>query len=572
MRARRLFILIFLTISILDVTAQRRKNRGVSNDVSKQIQAEYYFTEAEKFYILEDYAKALAMFQKSLEIDPQNAAAYYKKAQIELENDNFNDAEKDINRALELDPQNKYYYLLKIDILQRKGDLDKVAEIYEILISNLENTSGYMYELANIYLYLKQYNKAVDVYERLEKINGFTSETAFQKHHLYSQIGEKEKALKCLEDLYNKYPDEENYCISLSEYLINIGEDEQALTILKQFSQNHKGTGKINLLIGEIYRKNKQYTEAYPYLEGAFADPSISADLKIQLISQYRLIPVTEELNSLIASICETLIEHHDDEANAHAIYGDFLYETGHPDNAILAYERSIELDDSNYSVWQNLLLLYTNGNQFNEVIDISDEVLELFPNQTIFYYLAGFANLRERHYENAVIYLNQGKRMVRNQQELIDDFNSLLGEAYNGLKDFPKSDKAFEEVLKSNPDNYLVLNNYSYYLALRNENLDLAEKMSGKLAKENPEDATYMDTHAWVLFKRNKFKEAKKILEKAVLLQNVKAVHIEHYGDVLFKLGDIDGAVKQWEKARSMDSTLEFIDRKIRDKKLYEK
>jgi Tfp pilus assembly protein PilF len=145
-----------------------------------------------------------------------------------------------------------------------------------------------------------------------------------------------------------------------------------------------------------------------------------------------------------------------------------------------------------------------------------------------------------------------------------------MLGDAYNGLKEYQKSDKAYEDALAFNPNNSFVLNNYSYYLALRKENLEKAEKMSSQLIKNNPDNSSYLDTYSWVLYNREKYREARKVMERAISGGRGSATHFEHYGDILFKLGDIDGAVTQWQKSKSMDSGNALIDKKIANRKLY--
>ena len=148
--------------------------------------------------------------------------------------------------------------------------------------------------------------------------------------------------------------------------------------------------------------------------------------------------------------------------------------------------------------------------------------------------------------------------------------FNSLLGDTYNELEKYEKSEEAYEAVLKTEPNNDHVLNNYSYFLSLRKQNLDKAKRMSAKLIKNNPGDPTFLDTHAWVLYMQGNYKEAKKFLELA-LEKDASGTIIEHYGDVLFKLGDIENAVVQWNRAKGMDDTSELINKKIADRKLYE-
>ena len=105
----------------------------------------------------------------------------------------------------------------------------------------------------------------------------------------------------------------------------------------------------------------------------------------------------------------------------------------------------------------------------------------------------------------------------------------------------------------------------------MRKVNLEKAEKMSSLLAKNNPDNPTFLDTHAWVLYTRQKYKEAKKIMERAIGTGNANATHFEHYGDILYKLGDVNGAVQQWEKARGLNANSEMLNKKIANRKIYE-
>jgi Tfp pilus assembly protein PilF len=138
-------------------------------------------------------------------------------------------------------------------------------------------------------------------------------------------------------------------------------------------------------------------------------------------------------------------------------------------------------------------------------------------------------------------------------------------------LKEYQKSDKAYDDALALNPDNVIVLNNYSFFLTVRKEHLDKAEKMSATLIKSNPDNPTFLDTHAWVLYSRQKYKDAKRIIERAISTGKASATHFEHYGDILYQLGEIDNAVKQWEKARGMNAKSDILNKKIANRKIYE-
>ena len=156
---------------------------------------------------------------------------------------------------------------------------------------------------------------------------------------------------------------------------------------------------------------------------------------------------------------------------------------------------------------------------------------------------------------------------------KLIADVYAKLGDSYHGLSDHPKSDSCYNESLKLDQNQY-VLNNYSYYLSLREESLPKAKRMAKKANELMPGNASFEDTYGWVLFKLEEYEEAKIQMEKSLTNGgSERPVILDHYGDVLYMLGEYDKAVEYWQQARDKDSKLELIniDFKIREKKLYE-
>ena len=152
-------ILLGLILSIANpdkVWAQKNKKKKESNKElsEKDIrEAEYYFTEGQKYYILEDFAKSFVLFQKCLVIDNTSAAAHYKIAQILLKGDEIDKALVSINETLKLEKYNKYYYLLAADLYTRQSNFERAAEIYEEMISKIPGTEEYYFDLAAIYLF-----------------------------------------------------------------------------------------------------------------------------------------------------------------------------------------------------------------------------------------------------------------------------------------------------------------------------------------------------------------------------------------------------------------------------------
>ena len=114
----------------------------------------------------------------------------------------------------------------------------------------------------------------------------------------------------------------------------------------------------------------------------------------------------------------------------------------------------------------------------------------------------------------------------------------------------------AYNTALTYNEKNVYVLNNYSYYLALRGENLNIAKDMIVKcneLTADNP-NASFLDTYAWVLYKLEEYSLAKIQIVKAIDLQKNSATLFDHYGDILDKLGLVNDALVQWKKSLSIN------------------
>jgi tetratricopeptide (TPR) repeat protein len=566
------------------VSAQRKKKEAgdVYATGLKLREAEFYFTEGEKFFILEDYAKALLYYQRALEITPDNATIHYKIAEVLSRNNKQEDLLKasfSIENALKLEKKNKYFYVLAANIYGGLTKFDKAAWAYETLLQEVPGTEEYLYELAAVYQYANKFDEAIKTYNRAENALGISEISSVQKMRILIEQGKVKEGIAEGEKLINAFPGEERYVMAFAEILSQKGYRNDAIKYLERFTQENKEAGNAQMLLAGMYRDNNQEEKARPLLLTLFDDSAIELSSKIIILASYnaelnqnkvKKISDVEKENFALA-LFEKLNSQHAGQPNVHVIGGDLYLAMGKSREAVKQYTMAIESTEVNYEVWQNLLYLEIELEQFDDVIKHADQALELFPNQGMLHYFHGFAHLRRRHYEEAIVSLEQAKRLAQSDSNFMSDISNLLGDAYNSTKAYDKSDKAYDESLAFNPNNNTALNNYSYYLALRKTNLEKAEKMSSLLTKNNPDNPTFLDTYAWVLYTREKFKEAKKVIERAIETGNANATHFEHYGDILFKLGDVNGAVQQWQKARGMNANSEILNKKIANRKMYE-
>ena len=544
-------------------------------------EAEFYFTEGEKYFILEDYTKALHAFMRVVELNPENPTIHYKIAEILSKSTKEEDLQRagvSIETAIRLDKKNKYFYLLASNIFTSLNNFPKAEQWLEAMMKEVKGTEEYLYELAAIYQYDKKPDEAIKIYNRAESLLGITEVSSLQKQKIYLEKGKVNEAIAEGEKLLEAYPDEERYVMGFAEILAQKGQIKKAIEAIEKYLVPHPEAGPARILLAGLYRENGEEAKARDLLKETFKDPSIDVSSKVLVLGTYsaqisrnhqKNLP-DQDMDSFALVLFSTLKNQYPGDPNVHLVGGDLYLAMRRKEEAEKEFLSAIQNGTTSFEAWQNLLSLESESNKIDSLIFHSEQGLEIFPNQAMLYYFNGYGNIRKGHYRQAASALEQAKKLSANNPPLIADINSMLGDAYNGTKEYAKSDKSYEEALAFNPNNDFVLNNYSYYLALRKENLEHAEKMAAQAIKNQPGNTSFLDTYAWVLYNREKYKEARKIIEKALAQPGPSSTLYEHYGDILFQLGDVEGAVVQWEKARSLTSQHELIDKKIANRRLY--
>jgi tetratricopeptide (TPR) repeat protein len=564
---RKIYFILF-PLGLLFSCSTSKQTSSKNDEYNPEVTA--LFLDASKQKLIGNYDKAIDFCQQALELDKDNHAVLYELSQLYMLTGSYGYSIDNAEKAVKLNPKNEWYNLHLAHLYRANGLYKEAANVYEGLVKNHPKKMDYAMLLAEIYIYSGQQQKAIDALTKIEQSMGVNEEISLQKRDLHLQLGEKSKAVAVMQELIKNYPSEYRYYGYLAETYETIGDSQKAFETYQKVLQLDPENGIVHFYLFQYYIKANKEQEAINHLSYVYKSSDITIDLKIQILLTL-IERNTEKFNTLSYELLDILSAQHPTEAKTYSIYGDFLRRDKRIIEAIDKYRLAVELDNTRFAIWNELMILETEANKFDWMEEDSQKAMEIFPAQPGFYLFNGLANLQLKNYKKSVESLNSGKALVIDNKPALLQFYHYLGDAYHKLGEHEKSDKNYDLALEIDPLNPTVLNNYAYYLSLRGEQLDKAEKMIKKANELYPNQISFLDTYGWVMYKKGDYEKAKELIKKAIELGAKSGEVYEHLGDAYFKLGMINEAMEYWNKALSEKDHSELLPKKISDKKLYE-
>lgn len=539
-----------------------------SSTTTVRMEQETLFADGMRFMMTDELTKAVAQFAKVLQKNPDNAAAQYATATAFSKTGKTTEAIPYAAKAYALDNTNKFYALLLAELYVKQKRYGDAEQLYEAMLKRGPENAEYGVELAAIYLFDDKPDKALETYNRVERDLGVNEEISRQKQRIYLKQNKIDKAVAEAEKLAQSEPGDPDYLLEGAELLVANDRNDEAIGWIDRALKLNPDLPQAHVLLADIYRKKGDTARVTEELNKVITNPNLEAGLKARILSSYADLTSNNAVAQQDAlKMGEQLAKANPNDPKSQVMVADLFLQQGRKADARDAYARAARLDGSVYEVWGALLQLDGELNQTDSLLKHSEEALEVFPTQGLFWYSNGSANLIKRRYQQSVDSFEESQKLLAatSSRELQTGILAQLGDAYNGLGNHEKSDEAYEAVLKVDPLNDHVLNNYSYFLSLRKEKLPRALQLSQKLVERHPTESTYLDTHAWVLYVSKDYAKAKQYLEKAVAdPAGASGTILEHYGDVLYQLGESDKALEQWKRAKAKGGAGPELDRKI--------
>lgn len=564
-------ILVFLMCICVfpSLHAQDDANRGVVpagvSEAEQKANADA-FANAYKFILLENTASAQSAFEAIVAQYKWDAASRYELARIYAGAGRLQDAQGLAEEAYKLDPSNKWYGELLGSLYEQTGNFKDLMTLLEEMLKKNPNNTDALEKMASVWMSEGRPAKAIDCLDKIEAISGISEELSLHKQRIYAGMKKNREAANELVKLSEAFPDEDRYKVMLAEFYGETGDYKQAIKIYDQLLAKDPEDVYTAISMADMYQKMGDRDKVYSTLKKAFASTRLGAEPKLQVfLTLYTPEQIYDTEKEQALDLVTVLVQAHPSDPKLLAIKGDLLYKKGENAGAYVALKQSLTADSSRYFVWEQMLFVLSSLNDSAGLESYSSRCRQLFPFQPVPYLFEGMMKARQGNHPAAAKLFADGKALVSGNSALSEQFAMFLGDTYHQMNEIAKSDSAYEEALRYNPDNTYVLNNYAYYLSVRNEQLAKAEKMSAKAIAAEPNNATFLDTYAWVLYKLGRYEESLYWMQKTLAAdESPSATLYEHAGDILFKLNRVDEAVDMWQKAINLDPSQEKIKQKI--------
>ncbi len=399
---------------------------------------------------------------------------------------------------------------------------------------------------------LEDWDKALEVYDALQKQQGDDFNLLVRKQNVYSQAGKHKEGLAELKKLLKANPENSEYYALLAMRYQEAGDMKKVAKTFKKMAKLDTIGGVAQMMLCRYYMQQKSYEKAFNALQSAIKSGQVGERANVEQVIKLLQADTTKNATQYRNVLSGLLIEQYPENAIGYLFKAREYGEKEDYENAKTVLDKALEIDPTNYNGLLQLALIQNVEKNWAELYETSKKALELYPQEYLFYIFKGLAASQQKKYELAELALTTGFLYAKDDKGK-NDIQELLADVYYKTGKVEKSFELFEEMLAKKPDNISILNNYAYFLALENKELDKAEKMSKKTVEKEPESATFLDTYAWVLYVQKNYAEAMKYMEKAIKClkedEEGSAEMWEHYGDILLKMGKKNEAVKHWKK-----------------------
>ena len=543
-----------------------KKQKGETEQVSLSFEQrrkfDYYFLEAVRMKEQGKYDAAYELYTHCLDINPMSGAALYEISQFYMYLGQEEKGEEALKQAIRSDESNFWYKQTLAAFYEQKRNVPKAISVYENMAEQFPSRLEPLMSLVDLYSRTKSYQNVVNALNRLEELDGKSEQISMEKFRMYLLMGKQDSAFIEIENLSKEYPYDLRYQTILGDVYLNNEKYQEALDIYRHILKEEPNYAPAVLSMASYYQKTGQDSLYQLQLDTILMNDNVPSDTKMELMRQNILqSEQTTKDSTQIVALFQRILARPQQNADLAMLCAQYMITKNMKKESIPVLEQVLSLDPENKPARLQLLSYAIQDNDLDEVIRIATSALEYHPDALEFYYYQGIAYYQQEKLDEALDVFTRGVRQIneKSDKQIASDFYAILGDIYHQKGRSEESYAAYDSSLVYNPDNIGTLNNYAYFLSVDKKHLDKAEEMSYRTVKAEPDNETYLDTYAWILFEKGRYTEARIYIEQALRNGGEKSrVIVEHCGDIYYMLGEKEKALEYWKKADAIKETEE--------------
>lgn len=560
------------------MTAGAKKND--SNAEELQRKSHYVFLEAMRKKAIGEFDSYYELLRYAYNLDTANTAIGYYLGYMSLVSED-NTAEKlETNLSLmrkhfDSVPEDQYESAMYGNVCNKLRRNDEALRVWSRLVGLFPSNVNFKYKLADTYAAKGNFKQAIAIYDSIEVNEGMSIPITLRKvnyHMAYNDTaGSIDEGLR----LVKSAPANVDYNLFMGNMYLQFSEHDSAMLYFDKALEIDPNNGYAYLYKADYYKLAGDSVNYDKQIYNALINKNIEIDQKISVLTDY----VRESLRDTIMAseraenLFSVLIDQHPHESAIHDLYSQYLVTVKDYGGAAEQLGYVLDLEPANAENWKKLMLINLMDENYEEAFKAADKALEYNPDNIELYQYIAPAYYQIEEYDKAIAtYAVAMEKADTTDSELMSSLASGLGDVYFMKKDTLKAFEQYEKALEYNPGNIMAMNNYAYFLAESGHDLDKAERLSGMSVKYEPENPTYLDTYAWIYFKKGEYSLALTYMKAAIANSDGEqsAELYEHYGDILFMNGFHEEALPNWEKALELNPDSEILQRKVKHKTFF--
>ena len=573
-----LFVLCAILISCgTSRQGGKKQRKGTKAQVvltpEQQRKYDYFFLEASRLKMKDDYSAAFDLLQHCLTINPNASSALYEISQYYMYLKQVPQGQAALEKAVENDPDNYWYSQGLASLYQQQNELDKAVTLLEQMVVRFPAKQDPLFNLLDLYGRQEKYDEVISTLNRLEKRMGKNEQLSMEKFRIYLQMKDDKKAFQEIESLVQEYPMDMRYQVILGDVYLQNGKKQEAYDVYQKVLAAEPDNPMAIFSMASYYKQTGQEELYQQQLDTLLLNKKVTPDTKVGVMRQ--MIVENEQADkdsTQIIALFDRIMKQEQDDPQIPMLYAQYLLSKNMESESVPVLEQVVDLDPTNKAARMMLIGAAVKKEDYKQIIKVCEPGIEATPDALEFYYYLAVAYNQAEKPDRGISICKRALEHTTadSKKEIVSDFYSILGDMYHTQKQMKEAYAAYDSALVYNPSNIGALNNYAYYLSVERRDLDKAEEMSYKTVKAEPNNATYLDTYAWILFEKGNYAEARIYIDNAMKSEggDKSDVIVEHCGDIYYMTGDVDGALTYWKKALEMGSESKTLKQKIEKKK----